>query len=301
MQRLAVLVLLLAITAAAADKPAEKKAACTPVVSAPTKAEVDSFMQKTFGWDPSMKWTVADIRPAPHVSGLSEVDVAVEGQGSLTLFVTPDGKHAFVSPPLDFGADPFAANRAVLQKEAVGASRGPADSPITIVEFSDFQCPHCKAAQPTLDRLLTDTHARLIYEEFPLPMHEWAEKAAKYAECVNQIKPAIFFKYAQAIFDYQTEINAQNADERLKTLASEAGVDGNQIQQCASQPGIDYRVKQSMELGKKLGVNATPTIFVNGRMINGLSNIPYDTLKQIVEYMGKQGNTAATAASKPGE
>ncbi len=288
MRRLIAALLLLAVSALAA----EKKPACTPTAPPPSREEVESFMQKTFGWDPNLKWTVGDIRES-HLAGLSEVNVSVEGQGTLTLIITPDGKHAFISPPMDFGADPFAANRAVLEKEAFGPSRGAASSPITIVEFSDFQCPHCKAAAPVLDKLVAETGARFVYQEFPLPIHDWAMTAARYAECVNQLNPALFFKYGQAIFDYQTEINAQNAEERLKTLASQAGVDGNQVQQCSTQPGIDYRIKHSIEVGKQLGVVGTPTIFVNGRMISSLSNIPYDALKQIVEYMGKIAIPAA--------
>lgn len=293
MRRIAVFVVLAALAMFAADK----KVTTVPVAPEPTKADVNSFLQHYMGWDPTAKWEVNDIRPS-NIPGLTEVTATVEGRGVISLMITPDGKHAFLSQPIPFGADPFAADRAILQKEAVGPSRGPANSPITIVEFGDLQCPYCKAAQPTIDKLLTDTNARLIFQEFPLPQHDWAMKAAKYAECVAQEKPSIEFKYIQAVYDYQAEINAQNADDRLKTLASQAGVDGNAVQQCTAQEGITYRIEHSMQLGKKVGVNATPTLIVNGNMLTSINQIPYETLKQIVEYMGKISPTGATGATQ---
>ena len=134
-----------------------------------------------------MTWKIADIKPA-KAKGLAEVDVVLinpQGQQQSVFYVTPDGTHAVVGQIIPFGAQPFEADRKVLAVKATGPSRGPADSPVTIVEFSDMQCPHCKVAQPTIEKLLQDEpNAKLIFENFPLPMHDWAAKAAAYNVCV---------------------------------------------------------------------------------------------------------------------
>ena len=68
-----------------------------------------------------------------------------------------------------------------------GPSRGPADAPVTLVEFSDLQCPHCKEAQPTIDKLMAEEkNARLVFQNFPLPAHDWAAKAAYYGDCIGR-------------------------------------------------------------------------------------------------------------------
>ncbi len=73
-------------------------------------------------------------------------------------------------------------------------------APVTVVEFSDLQCPHCKEAQPNLDRLAAeDKNARIVFQNFPLPMHDWAMKAASYADCVARSSPDAFWKFVESI------------------------------------------------------------------------------------------------------
>jgi protein-disulfide isomerase len=291
---LLVAVLLLAGTALAQKKPSPPANAA----GLPTEATVNAFMRRMFGWDKSLNWAVARIQPS-EMPGIAEVTVAVGGPQNLTHFyVSADGKHAVVGDVIPFGADPFKADRDALARKARGAARGPADAPVTIVEFSDLQCPHCKVAQPTLERLLTDLpNTRLVFQEYPLPMHDWAMTAAKFAECVRKEKPEAFWQFAQSVYDDQEQITADNAPQRLRDLAAATGARPDAVAACAAEPSAFVQINDSMQLGKSLNVTGTPTLFINGRKIGTVNSMPYEQLKAIVEFEAEMAPKPAAAST----
>ena len=287
--------LLLASLAIAQSKPAAKpapKAEAAPAVKAnlPSEETVNSFMQQMFGYDPSMTWKVGEITPS-KAEGLAEVPVTLSSpQGSqvVTLYVTPDGKHALVGEVLPFGAHPFAEARQMLEKGVNGPARGPANSPVMIVEFSDLQCPHCKEAQPTIEKLLaSEPNTHFVFQSFPLPSHNWAAKGAAYADCVGRASNDAFWKFVQKTYDVQQDITESNADEKLTALANDAGVKGSDIAACAAKPETNDRVEHSIALGKSVDVTGTPTVFVNGYKIRSLG-MPPEALKNLVDFEAKQ-------------
>jgi protein-disulfide isomerase len=185
---------------------------------------------------------------------------------------------------IPFGKHPFQAARLTLQKKANGPARGSANAPVMIVEFSDLQCPHCKEANPTIERLLNENpNVRFVAQNFPLPSHNWAEKAAEYADCVGRASNDAYWKFVDGVFAAQEQITADNADDKLKGIADSSGVNGADIAACAAKPDTQSRVEASVQLGKDLGVNSTPTLFVNGRPVGVASN-NYDALKQLVDF-----------------
>jgi protein-disulfide isomerase len=273
-------------------------AAARPSSAAPTPAglpseqTVNGFLQQTFGYDPNVSWKISAIKPGP-AEGLSEVDVVLANQGgqqNTTFYVTADGKHALVGDLIPFGVKPFAEAKQILDKGINGPSRGPAGAPVTIVEFSDLQCPHCKQAQPTIEKLLGDEqNARFIFQQFPLPSHNWAAKAAAYADCIGRTNNAAFWKFINATYAGQSEITEANADEKLGSIADGTGVKGSDVAGCAAKPETESRVDASVNLGKRVDVTGTPALFINGRRIANVNGIPYDVLKSIVEFEAKQG------------
>jgi protein-disulfide isomerase len=270
-----------------AASPAKPKTAAA--VTLPSEEVVDAFMRQTLGYDSSFSWKVVSIKPAA-AEGLAEVDVTVstpQGAQLQKFYVTPDGSHAVIGDILPFGTHPFDAVRDQLQKGITGPSRGLDSAPVTVVEFSDLQCPHCKDAQPTLDRLAAeDKNARVVFQNFPLPMHDWAMKAASYADCVGKSSPDAFWKFVQSIYGAQSDITAANADEKLTGFADAAGVKGAEIAACAALPATATRVEHSIELGKSLEVNSTPTIFINGRKLSA-GGLPYEVLQKLVDFAAK--------------
>ena len=288
-------ILLLASLALAQSKPAPKpaaKAETPPTAKAnlPSEETVNSFMQQMFGYDPSMTWKVGDIKPS-KAEGLAEVPVTLSSpQGSqlVTLYVTPDGKHALVGEVMPFGAHPFVETRQTLEKGVNGPARGPANSPVTIVEFSDLQCPHCKEAQPTIEKLLaSEPNAHFVFQSFPLPSHNWAAKAAAYSDCVGRASNDAFWKFVQKTYDVQQDITEANADEKLTAIANDSGVKGPDIATCAAKPETNARVEHSIALGKSVDVTGTPTVFVNGYKVRNLG-MPPEALKNLVDFEAKQ-------------
>jgi protein-disulfide isomerase len=255
----------------------------------PSEDEINGFLHETFGYNPQLTWKIVDVKPA-EAKGLTQVDVqnsSPEGQGAQRFFVTEDGKHAVVGDIIPFGKHPFQAARLTLEKKANGPARGPANAPVMIVEFSDLQCPHCKEANPTIERLLNeDPNVRFVSQNFPLPSHNWAEKAAEYADCVARASNEAYWKFVDGVFAAQEQITAENADEKLKGIADSSGVNGADIAACAAKPETQSRVEASVQLGKDLGVNSTPTLFVNGRPV-GVAGNNYDALKQLVDFAAK--------------
>ncbi len=287
------LVLMVATFAIAQKTPSKDSSPLIPTFSTrlPSEETVNAFMKQMFGYDPSVSWKVVAIRPT-EAQGMAEVMVVVsspQGQQNYRLYVTSDGKHALVGDIIPFGVRPFDAARDELAQKADGPSRGPADAPVTVVEFSDLQCPHCKDAQPTVDKLLAEEkNARLVFQNFPLPSHDWAAKAAAYADCIGRDSNEAFWKFIQSVYDAQKDITAANADEKLKALAVQVGAKGADSAACAAKPETVGRVQRSVALGASLEVNGTPTLFINGRKISNVGGLPYEVLKGLTEFAAKE-------------
>jgi len=278
--------------AKAAAKPAAKKPESAPATGdtvLPTEDTVNSFLFQMFGYDPTVSWKVVDIRPS-EVPGLADVTIVVtspQGSNPNRLLVSSDGKHAISGDVMPFGAKPFEDAREKLEKGVNGPSKGPAKATVTVVEFSDMQCPHCQKAAPTMDQLMAlEPDARFIFQNFPLPAHNWAEKAAGYVDCVGRASNDAVWKFIQKTFDDQANITEANVDEKLKAIATAAGANGDEIAACAVKPETKARVEASVALGKSVGVTGTPAVFINGRMVGG--GAPVEALKKIVDFQASQ-------------
>jgi protein-disulfide isomerase len=276
-----------------ASKPAATSSAAVSTIL-PSEDTVNSFLFQMFGYDATITWKVGEIRPS-EVPGLAEVSIVVtnaQGSNPNRLLVSSDGKHAITGEILPFGAKPFDDARAKLEKGANGAAKGPEKAAVTIVEFSDMQCPHCAKAATTIDQLLAqEPEAHFIFQNFPLPMHNWAAKAAGYVDCVGhasvgQAANDAVWKFIQKTFDEQANITEANADEKLKAIATASGANADDIAACAVKPDTKARIEASLALGKSVGVNATPTLFINGRNVPG--GAPVDVLKKIVDFEASQ-------------
>jgi len=251
----------------------------------PSQQQVDAALRRTLGYDQGLSWNILDIKPS-EIPGVADVVVSMNKQNPIHFYVSPDSQKAIVGTMMPFGANPYEDNREKL-KAADGPAKGSAKPAIDIVDFSDLECPHCKAAQPVLEKLVGDfPQVRLVFQQFPLPpsFHPWAMKAAEYADCAAKEDKEAFWKYVDTIFENQGSIALATADDKLKEYATTAGLDAAKIAACAADPTTEARVQKSLNLGNSLQVNSTPTVFINGREINAIANVPYEQLKGLVQF-----------------
>ncbi len=257
----------------------------------PTRDTVDAFLRQTWGYDTDRVWQVAAIQKT-DAPGVSKVTVLVSQKsnpkqtGSLVFFTTPDGGHLIANEVLPFGEHPFDAGRQLLQAAAAGPARGAAAKSLMLVEFADFECPHCKEVQPTIAKVLLDfPQARFVYENFPLvSIHSEAYKAAAYSVCVaRQNGDEAFFRFVEAIYANQAQLTPETSTQALNDAATKAGADAAKVAACSTGAEAKTAVDASIKLGQDLGVNQTPTLFVNGRSIP-LGGVSYEQLKQIITY-----------------
>jgi protein-disulfide isomerase len=163
-------------------------------------------------------------------------------------------------------------------------SRGPKTAPITIVEFSDFQCPYCGRVMPTLRQLEQryGDSMRIVFRDFPLPIHPQAPKAAEAAACAHE--QGKFWEMHDRLFASQGAI--QVAD--LKTKAVEIGLNADAFNQCLDSGKHEAVWKKGVEEGSRYGVTGTPAFFVNGRLISGARPIE-DFARVIDEELERAG------------
>jgi protein-disulfide isomerase len=262
--------------------------------TSPTVDEVNSFLKAMWGYDDNRVWEVAAIMKtqAPGVARVVAF-VAEKSQPdkgtSTVFFTTPDGKHAIAGKVMDFGAKPFADDRALLQARADGPSRGAKGNDLMLVEFADLQCPHCKDAQATMDNLATDfPEAKIVFENFPLAdLHPAATAAAAAGLCVRKLKgDAAFFTYAQNVFNKQAGLT-DSAAATLSAAETAAGADPKAVEACAVTQAAKDELAAEVKLGTELGVDQTPTLVVNGYALS-MDSLPYSVLRRIIAYRANQ-------------
>ncbi|HEX8160641.1 MAG TPA: thioredoxin domain-containing protein [Pyrinomonadaceae bacterium] len=160
-------------------------------------------------------------------------------------------------------------------------ARGAATAPVTIVEFTDYQCPTCAAQQPVLERIVGEygERVRLVIRDFPLAQHANAQKAAEAAEAARA--QGKYWEYVPLLFANQTALDVP----KLKEYATRAGLDRAKFDAMLDSGQFAEKVARDLNDGNRIGVNATPTIFVNGRPLTDRS---YEGLKSAVEAALKE-------------
>jgi protein-disulfide isomerase len=268
--------------------------------STPTKETVDAFMNANLGFDPNNMWQVQAIQKT-QLPGINRVVVFVgdktgKQQPYRFAFLTaPDGKHIMVGDRImPFGEHPFQEYREILQQRANGPYRGSADKNFEMVEFADFQCPHCKEAQANMDKLATDfPKARIVFQNDPLPsIHPQSVRAAEYGTCIAKMAGSTaFFQFAAAVFEAQDALaTPDGATLTLNSAATKVGQDPAKVAACAATPETKAAVDASEQLSKDLDISAVPTLVINGREVP--ANAPYEALKRIIEFQLKMDGVA---------
>jgi protein-disulfide isomerase len=177
---------------------------------------------------------------------------------------------------------PVAANAAGSQRVTVSTdgdpSIGPANAPITIVEFSDYQCPYCKAwYQQTFDKLMASYPGkiRFVYRDLPLPMHPQAVPAAEAANCAGE--QGAYWKFHNALFSGQYSLGRTTYVQ----YASDLGLDAAAFTACLDDHHTQAEVEADAADAARLGLNGTPSFVINGQVLVGAQ--PFEQFKAIID------------------
>ncbi len=173
--------------------------------------------------------------------------------------------------------------------------RGNPEAPVTLVEFSDFQCPYCRRGSEIVEELLQQygDDIRFVYMHFPLDFHPWAHPSAVAAACAAQQDGQAFWTLHDTYFRSQEEITPENVAEKSRGYLATTGIDLNAWSVClndeesVAHQGAQITVQASMDLGQRFGVTGTPGFFINGTFINGAQ--PMETFHAAIEEALRDG------------
>jgi protein-disulfide isomerase len=267
-------------------------APATPASKAPTggalptplQKSVEAYLRNLYAFGSNVQLTVS-VPKESEVPGLLETTVDLkdgENSQSAKFYLSKDGKYLVRGEISDLSKDPLAETRARIQMKDA-PSLGDPKAQVTLVEFSDFQCPVCRSLHDALRGMLPNyPQVRVVFKDFPIEvLHPWARTAALAGRCAYQQDPKAFWKMYDAIYDQQEVISAANAWTKMADFAAASGLDPDAFKACMASPEAAAAVDASRANGQQLEVSSTPTVFVNGRRLVGADP---RLLEQYIKY-----------------
>lgn len=236
---------------------------------------------------------VAFVKSQSQVQGdvsVSSIDkedslykVVLDYQGqTIPVYVSLDGKY-LISDVIPLDNNALSPSEPVFVEVGDSPIRGDKNAPVTIVEFSDYQCPFCgkffSETLPIIEKEYINTgKVKLVYKDFPLNIHPEALKAAEAARCVREQKDDEgYWKMHDKLFENQKELSLEN----YKKWAKMFGINAVKFDKCLNDGIYSKPVQKDFEYGQQLGVSGTPAFFINGRLLSGAQ--PFDAFKQVIE------------------
>jgi protein-disulfide isomerase len=230
--------------------------------------KIDKYLRNLFAWGPDFQLKLGTIAPSPSPE-IYEIPIEVTTNGQTdagSVYVTKDAKFLIRGEIKPINADPFAENRAKIHLEGA-PFRGPATATVTVVDYSDFECPHCAQLYRALKGLETKyPQVKFVSKSFPLvQIHPWALNAAIGAQCALNRSPEAYWQLHDALFDNQDVLSAENIWDKLIAFAAKAGIPQDTFRACMASPEAKAAVQAQIEEGQSLKLQSTPTVYVNGR------------------------------------
>lgn len=281
----AVICLLVAATVCFAQSAATSQSAAETSDQA-TRTKIEHYLRERFSVAPVDTITVGPLTPSIF-PGFLKTTVTVESgknKQSQEFYVTKDGSYLIEGKVFGLNGNPEQQVERLI-KTGGAPSAGPANAPVTIVEYADLECPMCAEMQQFLEKQVLPKYGskvRVVFKEYPLfTIHPWAVAAAVANECAYRINPADYTPYRSLIFENQDAItNAvkakTNSADQMQALRTElldfgaqAGIDRTQLAACYDGKQTLPAIEQDYAEGQRLGVNSTPTFFINGKMESG--------------------------------
>jgi protein-disulfide isomerase len=277
----------LCLSAFAQTKPA------APKVAAPTldKPKLEAYLRYLELWVPDVNVKIDDPKAMTAMPGFNEVTVHLSYKtASLdqTYYVSDDGKKVFKGDVYDLGKSPFqnALDKLNTDRQpSYNGGTGATAAPVKLLVFGDFQCPYCKAEATVLRQQIPASFpgkVQVVFMDFPLDsIHPWARPASIAGRCVLRQSSDSFWKFHDWIYDVQTDVTADNFNSKLMEWAGKNSVDTVQLGRCIDAKATEPEVDRTVAMGRELGVDATPTLYLNGRkLVDQMAQ--WQTLQQLI-------------------
>ncbi len=241
-----------------------------------TREKIINYLRERFTIPASIKITMTDLRESIFADFLETTVVLDDGKDkrSQAIFVSRNMRYIVEGSIFNLGGDSREeVVRLISLKDQ--PSQGPASAPVTLVEYSDLECPVCAKMQEELETEIIPRYGdklHVVFKEFPLvAIHDWALTGAIAAQCVYQIDPTKYVDFRSAVYKNQTTVTGDHARDTLLHIAAEAGIDNMKLAACIDAKDSLSRVEANMHEGDALGIGQTPTNYINGRAITGAS------------------------------
>ncbi len=280
----------------AAPSPAKDNSTAQPAVdpeTAKANQRIVDNLRAQFGVPPNIQLNVVK-RTASPIPGLEVALVeALDGPNKRTqeILVTKDNKYAILGRLFNLEENPFAENMKKIKLVDV-PTRGNKDAKVTLVEYSDFQCPFCGQAYKTIENDVVKQYGdkiRIVYKNFPLPNHPWAENAAIAGLCAFDQGNDAFWTFYHAFFDNQSTITTDNIKDKAMSFAASAKLDTKKFEDCYDKKLTLPQIKADMAEAQSLGITGTPLFIVNGHSISGVQ--PFSAFQKVIdEELHKSSN-----------
>lgn len=250
------------------------------------KAALEAYLRHAELWVPQVTVKIDDPQPSAYLPGFSEIAVHLSYSGQSKderYYVSQNGKNIIKGDVYDITKSPFQSTLDRIKTDAQ-PSYGKAGAPVTIVVFGDFECPLCKSEAEVMRKNLLQTFpdkVQVYFKDFPLEsIHPWARAASDVGRCIYKQDPQAFWKFHDWIYENQEGVTPETLNSKVMAWAGTAGVDSIQLGRCVDGKIADKEVAQNMAEGRALGVDATPTVYLNGRKLVGAMEWPI--LQQLV-------------------
>ncbi len=249
-------------------------------LGADPKTDIEKAVRTTFKLPDNVQLSVGPSHKSTY-PGLNQLAVSAEqnGQKKSQDFYISSNEHTFVlGAVFDLNVNPYQKAKTTIKFENQ-PTVGPSNAPVTIVEYADLECPMCATFEKYIDSQLLPKYekkVRFVFKDYPLPMHEWSKTAAIANQCAYQMNPSAYHPYRSLIFQNQSSINASNVRDRLLELGEQTGLDRLKLAACVDAQDSWPRIKADLDEAAALGVQGTPTFYVNGHMIYGVMPEQFD-------------------------
>lgn len=265
------------------------------------KQKFEAYVRYAEGFAPVVKITVDDPTPSPF-KGYYRVLVHLSS-GAQKLdrlyYASADGEHFVAGNIWDLNKSPFVDT--IQHLPTNGPSFGPANAKVTIVVFSDFECPYCRELAKTLRDNIPQKYpndVRVVFEDFPIDsIHKWARSAAEAAHCIGREKPEAFWAFHDWIFEHQQEVDSANLQDKVTAFAKQQNLDPTKISACLASNATAGEVDAGQKAGQELQISRTPTLFINGRMVPGA--VPWEQLDTVIKMELNRPKQIAAAQPDP--